>query len=145
MWIKVEIINGVVRASFTSTEVTGDEMIQQAGRELMDVVDAAAETKKLVLSFKGVEFMSSAMIGKLVLLNKKAKSRGVQIRFCDIISPNVLEVLIITRLDKTFRIIRPDDDNDDDDDGPGNAGVFAKLPKNPSSGGAHAKPPRDDR
>ncbi|HUG68513.1 MAG TPA: STAS domain-containing protein [Pirellulaceae bacterium] len=144
MWIKVEIINGVVRGSFTSTEVTGDEMIQQAGRELMDVVDAAAETKKLVLSFKGVEFMSSAMIGKLVLLNKKAKSRGVQIKFCDI-GLNVLQVFIITRLNKEFRIIRRDDDNDDDDDGPGNAGVFAKLPKNPSSGGAHAKPPRDDR
>jgi anti-sigma B factor antagonist len=147
MWIRFRIIDGVVIGYFTSAKILDEELIQQIGRELMDLVDAAAETKKLRVSFHGVQFMSSAMIGKLVLLNKKAKSRGVQLKFCDI-SPNVLEVFKITRLDKMFGILsqadEDDPDDDLDDDSPGSAGVFAKLPKRPGSGGTHAEPPRDN-
>ena len=47
--------------------------------------------------------MSSAMIGKLVLLNKKAKTDNVALKFCAI-SANVLEVFKITRLNKVFEI-----------------------------------------
>ena len=147
MWIKVKILGGAVSARFTSSKVADEAMVQQIGRELLDLVDAAAETKKLLVSFKGVEFMSSALIGKLVLLNKKAKASGVQLGFCEL-APNVLEVFRITRLNKVFRILNEHDEEDwrdDDDDGDsGNTGVFAKLPKHPSSGGTHATPPRDD-
>jgi anti-sigma B factor antagonist len=138
MWIKFRIIDVIGTA-----KITDEEMIQEAGRELTDLVEAAAETKKLLLSFEGVEVMSSAMIFKLVLLNKLAKPCGVKLRFCDI-SPNVLEVFKITKLNRVFRILSSEDDDDpDDDDGPGSAGVFAKLPKRPGSGGTHAEPPRD--
>lgn len=142
MWIRFRIIDGA------SAKFADEEMIQQVGRELLELVESATETKKLLLSFKGVQFMSSALIGKLVLLNKAAKNRGVQLKFCDL-SPNVLEVFKITRLDKMFRILPEQDDDEPEDDGPddegpGSAGVFAKLPKHPNSGGTYAKPPRED-
>jgi anti-sigma B factor antagonist len=147
MWINVRISDRLVLATFTSSKVADEDMIQTAGRELLDLVELAAKSKKLLISFKGVESMSSAMIGKLVLLNKKAKTRGVQVKFCEL-APNVLEVFKITRLNKVFRILNEHDEEDwrdDDDDGDsGNTGVFAKLPKHPSSGGTHAITPRDD-
>ncbi|MCA9118561.1 MAG: STAS domain-containing protein [Planctomycetaceae bacterium] len=138
MWIKVGLIDSVVVAGFNSPEIREPDDIQRVGVELMRLVDAASETKRLLVSFKGIRFMSSAMIGKLVLLNKCAKSKSVELRFCDV-APNVLEVFNITRLNRVFRIFR-----DPDDHGPGNAGVFAKLPKRPNSGGTHAEPPRED-
>jgi anti-sigma B factor antagonist len=69
----------------------------------MEMVTAATQSKKMLLNFQGVQFMSSAMIGKLVLLNKKAKTAEIDLKFCTI-SPNVLEVFKITRLNKVFKI-----------------------------------------
>ncbi|MBC8351930.1 MAG: STAS domain-containing protein [Planctomycetes bacterium] len=111
MWIKVKLVDSVVCANFTSSKILDEDAIQQAGVELMRLVERASETKKLLLSFEGVQFMSLGMIGKLVLLNKKAKTQGVQLKFCDI-SPNVLEVFKIARLRCTF----PNDNNVDEDD-----------------------------
>lgn len=152
MWINVRMVDNVVIANFVSANMLDEDLIQQTGFELMQLISMAAEHKKLLISFQGVLFMSSAMIGKLVLLNKKAKSCGIDLKFSDL-SPNVLEVFTIARLDRTFRILRDEDreaerwreDSDDDDDRSGNAGVFAKLPKHPSSGGAHAKPPNVEK
>ena len=64
---------------------------------------AATESKNMLLSFRGVHFMSSAMIGKLVLLNKKAKHSKLNLKFCSI-SPHVLEVFKTTRLNMLFDI-----------------------------------------
>ena len=90
----------------------------------------------MLLNFQGVQFMSSAMIGMLVLLNKKAKSAGIALCFC-CISPNVLEVFKISRLDKIFRIL-------DDDDDPGTAGSLARLIRPPDTDGGRAMPEKAD-
>ena len=47
--------------------------------------------------------MSSAMITKLVMLNKTCKAQEVNLKFCEV-SPNVLEVFKITKLNKLFDI-----------------------------------------
>ena len=44
--------------------------------------------KKLLLDFTGVSFMSSAMIGKLVLLHKKCKSAEILMKVCNISNRN---------------------------------------------------------
>jgi anti-anti-sigma regulatory factor len=43
--------------------------------------------------------MSSAMITKLVMLNKGCKAQGVKLKLCEV-SPNVMEVFKITKLNK---------------------------------------------
>ena len=95
--IESQIVDGVVRASFNSVEIRDEVAIREIGAELMKLITQASETKKLLLSFKGVKIMSSAMIGKLVLLNKASKSHCIQLKFCEI-DPNVLEVFRITRM-----------------------------------------------
>lgn len=128
--------DGVIVVNFTDAEILGEAEIQQIGKELMEIGALAGKTesKKLLLNFQGVQFMSSAMIGKLVLLNKKVKSAGIVLRFC-CISRNVLEVFRITRLDKVFRIL-------DDDDDLGTAGSLARLIRPPNTDGGRAPPER---
>ena len=96
--------DGVLIVNFTDAKILDEARIQQIGTELMEMVAAASTNKKMLLNFQGVQFMSSAMIGKLVLLNKKAKTSEIELRFCNI-SPNVLEVFKITRLNKVFKIL----------------------------------------
>jgi anti-anti-sigma regulatory factor len=45
------------------------------------------------------------MLGKLVLLQKKCKSDKVALKLCGI-SPNVMEVFTITKLNKLFEIVK---------------------------------------
>ena len=94
--------DGVLVVGFQDTKILDDARIQELGKQLLQ---KATETPsgKMVLNFEGVSFMSSAMIGKLVLLNKKAKASQKELRFRNI-APNVYEVFKITRLNKIFKI-----------------------------------------
>ena len=92
----------VLVVGFLDSKILDSQRIEQVGRELQDVVPGAIH-KKLLLNFNGVSFMSSAMITKLVMLNKTCKAQSVNLKFCDV-SPNVLEVFKITKLNKLFDI-----------------------------------------
>ena len=81
---------------FLDRQFLDSQRIQQVGRELLAVVPTLSGNK-LVLSFKGVAYMSSAMINELVSLNKACKTQGVTLEFSNV-QPNVMEVFKITRL-----------------------------------------------
>ena len=106
--LKSQEIEDVLVVYFTDAKILDEARIAQIGKELMDMATSAATSKKMVLNFQGVQFMSSAMIGKLVLLNKKCKTDEINLKLCNI-SANVLEVFKITRLNKVFDIY-PDED-----------------------------------
>lgn len=106
--LKSQEVEDVLVVYFTDAKILDEARIAQIGKELMDMAASASTNKKMVLNFQGVQFMSSAMIGKLVLLNKKAKTDNVTLKMCAI-SANVLEVFKITRLNKVFEIY-PDEE-----------------------------------
>ena len=97
----------ILVVGFMDTKILDSQRIEQVGKELQDAVPQAIH-KKLLLNFRGVSFMSSAMITKLVMLSKGCKAQGVALKFCEV-SPNVLEVFKITRLNKLFDI-HPNED-----------------------------------
>ncbi|MCD0461628.1 STAS domain-containing protein [Roseiconus lacunae] len=92
----------VLVVGFMDSKILDSQRIEQVGRELQEAVPQAIN-KKLLLNFRGVSFMSSAMITKLVMLNKTCKAQSVNLKFCEV-SPNVLEVFKITNLNKLFDI-----------------------------------------
>ena len=92
----------VLMLGFTDVKILDSQRIELIGRELKDAVPGATNNR-LLLNFRGVSFMSSAMITKLVMLNKHCKSQGVALKFCEV-SPNVMEVFKITKLNKLFDI-----------------------------------------
>ena len=110
--LRVKETDDSLRAEITDTKILDEGTILQTGKDLMDLLPRAAGRKYLV-NFRHVQFMSSAMIGKLVMLHKKAKADGVDFRLCNI-TPNVMEVFKLTRLNKIFTI-----ETDEEKDGSG--------------------------
>lgn len=87
---------------FNDAKILDEAKIQQIGNELMEKVGEAPNAK-LLLNFSNVTFMSSAMIGKVILLNKKSKGAKVNLKLCEI-SDNVMEVFKLMRLNKILDI-----------------------------------------
>ena len=82
-------------------KILDEAKIQELGRELIAVVDKVES--KLLLNFEDVKFMSSGMLGKLILLNKKCKTDNVALKMCNI-SPDIMEVFRLMRLNKVLDI-----------------------------------------
>lgn len=113
--------------TFKSTFIIDDTVLDLIKQDLMQVVELAAnDGMSIVFSFRGVEAISSALVGKLALFSVKAKGAGVRWSMCEM-SPPVAEV---------FHPFRRGD---------GGAGVFAKLETPPQSGEGRALPPVDER
>jgi len=76
--------------------------IEAIGNELLDLVADGAR-KKVLINFEDVDYLSSAMLGKLIALHKRlALSKG-ELKLCGI-KASIREVFEITRLDKVFDI-----------------------------------------
>lgn len=106
--LKTQETDGVLVVYFNDSKILDEAKIQKIGTELIEAADSATSDKKLLLNFNGVGFMSSAMIGKLVLLNKKCKTDGVALKLSDI-SGNVSEVFTIMKLNKVFDIYKTEE------------------------------------
>ena len=87
---------------FTEQKILNDAVIKQIGEELMEMTTRAVGDKML-LNFQGVAFMSSAMMGKILLTSKKCKAANIDLRLCSI-SKDVMEVFKIMRLNKVLKI-----------------------------------------
>jgi len=83
--------------------ITDQSLIEQIGNEFSDVAMEAAGNRKLIVNFQGVKFMSSAMLGKLLPLNKRCKADKIKLKLCNL-SPNLMEVFKILNLTKVFDI-----------------------------------------
>lgn len=93
----------VVMVTFTQTRILDENTIRAIGSEFAKLTLEAAADHKLLLNFAGVDFMSSAMLGQIVRLNKQCKNDNIQLKLCSI-CPQVLEVFTITKLDKLISI-----------------------------------------
>jgi anti-anti-sigma factor len=100
--LELREVEDVLVVQFTKARILDETTIEQIGTELMESI-TKSPGGKIVLNFQGVSFMSSAMIGKLVLFNNKCKAADVKLKLCDI-SDNVMEVFKITRLNRVFDI-----------------------------------------
>jgi anti-sigma B factor antagonist len=104
-YLELKDAGEVLVVSFNQTSILDQRVIDGIGREFEQVGLEAAGGRKLLLNFRAVEFMSSAMLGKLVQLQKRCKNDKIKLKFCSI-AKNPQEVFKITRLDKLFEIHR---------------------------------------
>ncbi len=79
-----------------------ESQLKRIYTDMMALLDKSTE-QQVVLDFSKVQFMSSAMLGKLVQIHKKCKEYKVKLKLCGI-SPEIYEVFKITRLHKLFDI-----------------------------------------
>jgi anti-sigma B factor antagonist len=103
--LEVENMGDVTVICLTDRKILVEQNIQAIGEQLFNLVGEGR--KKLLLNFRNVEYMSSAVLGMLVTLNKKVHAAGGKLVLCSI-DPQIREVFAITKLDKLF-VIRNDE------------------------------------
>jgi anti-anti-sigma factor len=97
----------VLAVYFKQDSILDQQVIDEIGHEFNRIALEAAACRKLLLNFEHVKFMSSAMIGKLLTLNKRSTSDKIKLKLSNV-SPTLVEVFKITRLNKVFDI-QPDE------------------------------------
>ncbi|MDB4766675.1 STAS domain-containing protein [bacterium] len=100
--LKTQVEGSILIVGFQDVSIIDESRIEAVGTELKELI-SKSDQEKIVLSFEHVEFMSSAMIGKLVHFGNMCKKEKVALRLCDI-NPNVKKVFDLMRLDKLFGI-----------------------------------------
>ena len=102
-YLELKDAGEVLVVSFRQASILDQAIIDQIGQEFEHVGLEASGNRKLVVDFHSVEYMSSAMLGKLVQLHKRCKADKIKLKLCGI-AANPLDVFKITRLDKLFEI-----------------------------------------
>ena len=107
MAIKSRSSSGILTIYFVDTKLLDESKMQQVNRELTELLDKTDE-ENVILDFRRIEFMSSAMLGKLVQIHKRCKEYKVKLKLCNI-SAEIRKVFKITKLDKLFEIYDDED------------------------------------
>ncbi len=92
----------VALVRFLDRKIIDAANIQELGDELFALVEKE-KRKNIVLNFASVEFLSSAALNKLIVLDKKVKGAAGKMRLCNL-RPEIFEVFVITRLNQLFDI-----------------------------------------
>lgn len=93
---------------FRDVRVVDESRIQDLGNELVASINQAPK-QKLLVNFRNLTYMSSSMIGKVMLLSNRCKEAGVKLRMCEL-SKNVLEVFQLMKLDGRLDIYGSEED-----------------------------------
>ena len=96
-------VNEVLIVGFGGNKLLDQSDIANVSKALMATATEAEKDQKILLSFQGVSFMSSAMLGRLVMFNKKCKQQDVKLKVCSI-SPEIFEIFKLTKMNKMFDI-----------------------------------------
>ncbi len=76
--------------------------IEQVGKELCALLEEG-RIRRFVVDFSGVDYLSSALLGKLISLNTKVQARKGRVKLCNL-QPGVVEIFHVSRLDRVFSI-----------------------------------------
>ena len=98
----VRTVGDLVVAYFVDSKILEEMQIKWLGNELYDLVEKQFKTR-IILSFQNVQRFSTALLGKLIGLKKKAVTAGGTVKLC-CIPPNIMEIFNVTGLDAAFDI-----------------------------------------
>jgi len=102
--IDVSDVEGVRVVQFRDRQLFDDRTV----REVADQVFAATPTTgaiRMILDFSGVDLVSSSLLGKLILLQRRVDASGGKLRLCEM-SSVVRGVFRTSNLDRLFAIDR---------------------------------------
>jgi len=100
--MKVEYGIDVTHVQFIDQKILDEGKIAELRESLEPVIEKNGDGRML-LDFVNVEFMTSAMLGLLVRLNKKVRERSGKLGLCNV-DPRIRKVFEITQLTKIFDI-----------------------------------------
>ena len=98
----VRAVGNVVVVYFVDSKILEEMQIKWLGAELYDLVEKQSRSS-IVINFQNVERFSTALLGKLVGLKKKAVEADGTVKLC-CIPPGIMEIFSVTGLDAAFEI-----------------------------------------
>jgi anti-anti-sigma factor len=96
-------VDGVEVVQFHNAKILSENSVRELGDRMMATVDGLPDPPRLAINFDGVNFLSSAAIGKLILVQRKLKSRSGALRLCGL-SPTSYDVFRVANLHDYFAI-----------------------------------------
>ncbi len=100
--ISVEYAENATIVSFTDEKILEEKDIKELQDSIMSIIEQT-EQINLILDFQSVKFLSSAVLGLLIRINKRIYEHDSNLKLCNI-NPRIYEIFKITRLTKTFDI-----------------------------------------
>ncbi len=94
--LQVEQVGDATVVRFTRRTILDGDTIEAIGARLLAVA-AAGDCRKLVVNFDRVESLTSAMLGKLVAVQRKLEAHGGRVAFCKV-DPFLLQIFNLVRL-----------------------------------------------
>lgn len=101
-YVTVEQHESAVVARFTKAQLSEEENIEQMAHELVTLIEHF-QCQRLVLSMDLVDFITSAALGKLIMIHRKLHRKEGRLVVCDV-KDSVAEVLKTSRLNEYFTI-----------------------------------------
>lgn len=101
--IELEDVQDVSVVKFKDEKVMDPSRIETMGKELLALVSEDEESANVLINFENVNFFSSAAINKLIVLEKRLRASGGQIRLSNL-RPEVRDLFSYTNLDSMFQI-----------------------------------------
>ena len=98
--IALRELDGVLIVHPQDVRIIDETQIMELGNDLTNLINTMKEDKML-LNFSHVNFMGSAMIGKLILVSKKCKAARIDMRMC-CLNENIIEVFRLMKMEKVF-------------------------------------------
>ena len=98
----VDLVEGIIVVGFTAPRIVQEEDIQATFEQLQRLVDEKPG-REYVLDFRKVQFLSSSVLGRLILLQKGVAATKGRLILCGV-AKEIFEVFKITKLDKVFTV-----------------------------------------
>jgi anti-sigma B factor antagonist len=105
--VQVTDCDGVKLVRVTTTSILSEGEVEAFGQSLLAIAEVPGQ--RVVLSFMGVQHLTSLVLGKLIHVHKRLAESGGELRLADI-DPHIFEVFAITHLDRLFRIYEREDE-----------------------------------
>jgi anti-sigma B factor antagonist len=100
--LEVSEVGDITVVRFMDRRILEATNIEELGSELFGLIERE-HRKNLLLNFSGVEFLSSAALNKLIVLEQKVKRISGKLKMSNL-RPEIYEVFVITRLHEFFDI-----------------------------------------
>lgn len=104
---RVEVVEseGARVVTFKDRMVFDDRTVREVGEQIGASLPNDGSPLRVVLDFTGVDLISSSLLGKLILLQRRIDTTGGRLRLCEL-SPTVQGVFRTSNLDRLFAIDR---------------------------------------
>ncbi|MBE3097281.1 MAG: STAS domain-containing protein [Planctomycetes bacterium] len=99
--------SGVKLVRIRPSAILREVEVESFGDGLLALAEVPGQ--RVVLSFLGVQHLTSLVLGKLIHVHKRLAESGGELRLADI-DPHIYEVFAITHLDRLFRIFDREDE-----------------------------------